>query len=97
MASSLLINQQQFFLPFVQIYLDRFYVADYQRTYGNSSMQIDSTQVGTMGYPPIEFEIPEIKDFGYIDEVLRNYLLGVIEEILGMDRSIMYFLKRTRS
>jgi len=52
-------------LPYLQVYLDRLYREDYNRTYPNGSQE---------KYPPLEFTKAEIRDFGKIDNVLEDFL-----------------------
>ncbi|WP_025740479.1 nSTAND1 domain-containing NTPase [Aquimarina pacifica] len=67
-------------LPFLQVYLDRLYKIDYQRTYrGNNQNDIE--------YLPLEFGEEEIKEFGSIENVLENYIREVNNKIIRNTRN----------
>lgn len=63
-------------LPYLQVYLDKLYKEDFERTYP------DKTQADTEGaWLPLEFTASEIKSFGTIDNVLDKFLAEQQAEI----------------
>lgn len=68
-------NTKEFYLPFLQIYLDRLYKVDFNRTYTSSKYQENS------GFLPVEFEVREIQEFGSIHKVLEDYMDRINESI----------------
>lgn len=62
-------------LPYLQVFLDRLYQEDFQRTYP------DGLLPDNQNWPLIEFTHQEIKDFGTIDILLNKFLNEQIEQI----------------
>ena len=54
-------------LPFLQIYLDQLYKSEFQRSYPQAEVLVDSLQ-------PLTFKTSEIKAFGNIEKVLEQFL-----------------------
>ncbi len=67
-------------LPFLQVYLDRLYKIDYQRTYGDRPQN-------DYEYESLEFREEEIKEFGSIENVLENYIREVNNKIIRNNRN----------
>lgn len=55
-------------LPYLQVYMDRFYKEDFRRTYPNGEENTEGVWL------PIEFTQEEINNFGTIDDVLDKFL-----------------------
>lgn len=53
-------------LPYLQIYLDRYYRATYQKAYRD--------ELGEPDWPYLEFTRSEIKKFGKIEKILKDFL-----------------------
>lgn len=63
-------------LPFLQVYLDRLYKVDFDRTFDSNLTK------ETQNYPPLEFKQEEIKEFGSIEYVLESYIREVNDKII---------------
>ena len=73
-------------LPYLQVYLDRFYREDFLRTYPNNEENTEGVWL------PIEFTQEEIKNFGTIEDVLDKFLdeqIKLIQEKLSIDGNII--------
>lgn len=73
-------------LPYLQVYLDRFYREDFLRTYPNNEENTEGVWL------PIEFTQEEIKNFGTIEDVLDKFLdeqMKVIQENLSVNGNII--------
>ncbi len=69
-------------LPYLQVYMDRFYKEDFERTYPNGAQNTEGVWL------PIEFTQQEIADFGTIENVLDKFLdeqLKHVQEHLFLD------------
>ena len=74
-VTTLHFNKKEFYLPFLQIYLDRLYKVDYARTYRNKREKSGDDLL------PIEFEVDEINHFGSINKVLEDYMDRIYESM----------------
>jgi len=75
-------GKEDFYLPFLQIYLDRLYRRDFKDTYPEGLFIEKDT------FPIIEFEINEIMRFGNIDMVLRRYLEDIAKQIASTTNKV---------
>ncbi|MBL7817501.1 MAG: ATP-binding protein [Saprospiraceae bacterium] len=66
-------------LPYLQVYLDKLYKEDFERTYPNLSKTND-----TEGWQKLTFTKKEIEDFGTIDNVLDKFLTEQQTEIQSL-------------
>lgn len=64
-------------LPYLQVYLDKLYKEDFERTYPNQT----DTKNALSQWLPLEFTATEIKEFGTIDSVLDKFLIEQQDEI----------------
>ena len=58
-------------LPYLQVYLDRFYQADFHRTYPG---KIFAPPVPSQAYLELEFTTQEIQEFGELGDILKSFL-----------------------
>ena len=68
-------NQNRFFLPFLQIYLDKLYKEDFKVSHPDQIGNPDAAK----NYLPIEFELSEIEEFGDIKKILNEYITDTNE------------------
>ena len=69
-----------YYLPFLQVYLDRLYKLDYYRTYGNDlAPKYDEDYKNIL---PLEFDVSEITEFGSIENVLEQYIREINNKII---------------
>ena len=95
LSSQFHFGTREFFLPFLQIYLDRLYKEDFARTYHNKRKHIVAKSTDP---PCIEFSVEEISQFGTISEVLKEYIGGIYNSILdGADQETIKNLERSSS
>ncbi len=75
-------------LPFVQIYLDKLYVLDFEKTYEREKDLLKNPdRINPEAYP-LEFKVEEIKAYGQIDEILENYIDKVNTAVIARNNKI---------
>lgn len=89
-------------LPFVQIYLDKLYVLDFENTYPKDKELLKNPKSIITDDYPLEFKVDEIEAYGQIEEILENYIDEVNTAVIaennqighkGHEHSVVKFLK----
>lgn len=89
-------------LPFVQIYLDKLYVLDFEDTYKKERDLLKNPKQIDPDKYPLEFKVDEIEKYGQIDEILESYINKVNTAVIatnnqigrkGFEHTVVKFLK----